>query len=281
MDDSKDKTTAAALKDRFKAGSIPLQTDFADLIDMAEMGRRAVGGAPDQSAPGTGFTLDDKGTLQLKLNENYDGKDYSPVKYHDDILTVDLGSGLINASNGICVGAGNGIKVNTDYVSIDPQTVLPKGIITMFSGSQVPDGWLLCDGTNGTPNLVDRFILGGHVEDINTKNSVTLSGDKTDKKVSVQTNTVTPSIKVTVGGHSLTIDEMPSHSHIVSGTSRTGGTSIAFDCHVDGGYSGSATTTSTGGGASHAHSASASQDTHQHHVEIAVPYYVLAFIMKS
>ena len=38
---------------------------------------------------------------------------------------------------------------------------LPKGMITAWSGDVAPDGWALCDGTNGTPNLKDRFILGG------------------------------------------------------------------------------------------------------------------------
>lgn len=35
------------------------------------------------------------------------------------------------------------------------------GMITLFSGlvSQIPPGWHLCDGTNGTPNLIDRFVV--------------------------------------------------------------------------------------------------------------------------
>lgn len=34
------------------------------------------------------------------------------------------------------------------------------GIICMWSGTldDIPDGWALCDGTNGTPNLGNRFI---------------------------------------------------------------------------------------------------------------------------
>jgi hypothetical protein len=37
-----------------------------------------------------------------------------------------------------------------------------KGIICMWSGAvdAVPWGWALCDGTNGTPDLRDRFIVG-------------------------------------------------------------------------------------------------------------------------
>jgi len=36
------------------------------------------------------------------------------------------------------------------------------GIICMWSGAleDIPDGWALCDGTQGTPNIGNRFILG-------------------------------------------------------------------------------------------------------------------------
>ncbi|HTD57075.1 MAG TPA: hypothetical protein VK670_16910 [Silvibacterium sp.] len=39
---------------------------------------------------------------------------------------------------------------------------LVKGMIVMWSGkaNEIPAGWALCDGTNGTPDLRDRFILG-------------------------------------------------------------------------------------------------------------------------
>lgn len=41
-------------------------------------------------------------------------------------------------------------------------TAIPTGVIVMWSGSivSVPSGWYLCDGTNGTPDLRDRFIVG-------------------------------------------------------------------------------------------------------------------------
>lgn len=39
---------------------------------------------------------------------------------------------------------------------------VPQGGIIMWSGSvaSIPSGWHLCDGTNGTPNLQDRFVVG-------------------------------------------------------------------------------------------------------------------------
>lgn len=37
-----------------------------------------------------------------------------------------------------------------------------KGIIVLWSGAlvDIPDGWVLCDGNNGTPDLRNRFIIG-------------------------------------------------------------------------------------------------------------------------
>jgi len=39
---------------------------------------------------------------------------------------------------------------------------IPIGGIIMWSGSivSIPTGWALCNGSNGTPNLQDRFIVG-------------------------------------------------------------------------------------------------------------------------
>ena len=38
--------------------------------------------------------------------------------------------------------------------------LIPKGSIIMFNGlsSEIPDGWHICDGTEGTPNLTGKFI---------------------------------------------------------------------------------------------------------------------------
>lgn len=50
-----------------------------------------------------------------------------------------------------------------------PITV-PAGVISIWSGpiALIPAGWALCDGTAGTPDLRDRFVIGAggsHVPD--------------------------------------------------------------------------------------------------------------------
>ncbi|MFI8415501.1 hypothetical protein ACQKDS_03435 [Serratia sp. NPDC078593] len=68
--DAQEVPSVEELKERFKAGSIPLQTDFANLIDVAEHGRKAVGKSKGQTGPANGFILSDTGRLELKVYES-------------------------------------------------------------------------------------------------------------------------------------------------------------------------------------------------------------------
>jgi len=72
-------------------------------------------------------------------------------------------------------------------------SAIPTGVIAMWSGSiaTIPSGWYLCNGTNGTPDLRDRFIVGAG-------------------------NTYTPS---GTGGSADAI--VPSHSHTASSSTTT------------------------------------------------------------
>lgn len=43
-----------------------------------------------------------------------------------------------------------------------PGVEVPSGTIAMWHGTiaNIPSGWVLCDGTNGTPDLRERFVEG-------------------------------------------------------------------------------------------------------------------------
>lgn len=46
-------------------------------------------------------------------------------------------------------------------VALINKSSLPIGSIIMFNGTSIPDKWHICDGTDGTPNLIDKFIKAG------------------------------------------------------------------------------------------------------------------------
>lgn len=176
-------------------------------------------------------------------------------------------------------------------------TPIPAGIISMWSGSilSIPSGWLLCDGTLGTPNLLDRFIVGaGNTYAVGaTGGSTTVSsgGGHTHTEVAAGSHNHTGS----TGGTALTEAQMPAHSHDVelqyttvggAGSSRQYWTKSAPDTLLDGTVVDGAS--STGGGEAHTHSIG-TDGSHSHTINavgdhthtVTPPYYALAYIMKS
>lgn len=65
--------------------------------------------------------------------------------------------------------------------------VVPKGGIILWSGavSAVPEGWAICDGTNGTPDLSNAFVIHADADAGGTHDV----GD-TGSKVAAHTHTV-------------------------------------------------------------------------------------------
>lgn len=53
-------------------------------------------------------------------------------------------------------------RANLNIFTLPSEPIVITGMIVMWSGSvtNIPSGWALCDGTNNTPNLKDRFIVG-------------------------------------------------------------------------------------------------------------------------
>lgn len=148
---------------------------------------------------------------------------------------------------------------------------VPVGCIVMFSGESIPNGWLLCNGKNGTPDLQDRFIV---MEGSIFKRGSGSGTTKTKEK------TVTGSVNVqeTV----LTIEQIPPHSHNYQ---ETDSSRRKFDGEqwYSSYVSGFTTTESskTGGGQGHSHQADFTSASHSHDIDPIPPYYALAFIMYS
>lgn len=206
-------------------------------------------------------------------------------------------------------------------IASSPSTSFPSGGIILWSGSIVDIGvgplanWALCDGTNGTPDLRDRFVMGAG-------NVAAGSLNPNATAVTTSDGAHTPIVQ----GTSLSVAQTPAHSHTFSGSDsfasstglagthnhvitgvldgggtvdalvRTsngnGGSSVSFPVSTVAShqhtFSGSVTiagtTSSQGAGAMHSHIADA-VPAHNHtissaNLRAALPYYALAYIMK-
>lgn len=108
---------------------------------------------------------------------------------------------------------------------------VPTGVIAMWSGTNanIPTGWALCDGTNSTPDLTDRFILG--------------------RAAATNTNN-------TGGANTVTLAEtnLPSHAHGVGNLTAAAGGDHSHNFNAN-----------TGNSGNHSHSGSTSNTgSHQH-----------------
>ena len=98
-------------------------------------------------------------------NKVADKSDYEDLKTKVDTNTTNITTNTNDITN-----IKNEIK--------NLQDAMPVGSIIMFSGKaeEIPSGWAICDGTNGTPNLLDRFILAStYCGGTGGKSQITLS----------------------------------------------------------------------------------------------------------
>lgn len=128
------------------------------------------------------------------------------------------------------------------------------GMIIMWSGliANIPAGWYLCNGSNGTPDLRNRMIIcadadSGGAAKTTVEGAATQSGG-----AATHTNTLDELVPHT---HDITLDISTSFNG--TGSAPGVGTSSS---------DGSQTTTSTGSGTAYS---------------IMNPYYALALIMKG
>jgi hypothetical protein len=158
----------------------------------------------------------------------------------------------------------------TAFVQTALASAFSSGMIMMWSGTiaTIPTGWVLCNGSNSTPDLRNRFVIGAHSDNTGVANTTvtggnTLTGGTKDAIVVSHTHTAT----VTDPGHSHSIS--PSYG-INSNAGQPGRTDASQAS------SGSSTQSATTG-ITVANSTTGSSGTDQN----LPPYYALAYIMKT
>ena len=142
------------------------------------------------------------------------------------------------------------------------------GMIMIWSGSlgSIPAGWVLCDGTNSTPDLRDRFIAGAG----NTY-AVGATGGSANAITVTHTHTAT----VTDPGHSHTFDQMDSYAGFFNPTALNmipGGNTVV-GTHTS--ASNVLNTNTTGISVANANAGTSGTNAN------LPPYYALAYIMKT
>jgi hypothetical protein len=187
-------------------------------------------------------------------------------------------------------GTNNTQIANTAFVqtAINALVSIPPGLISMWSGSiaTIPAGWALCNGSSGTPDLRDRFIVGA-----GSTYTPGNTGGSADAIVVSHTHTGT------------TGNQSANHVHTFSGTTSGVGNHVhsgALQTFAGSGQFASGTpnqiaNTNTGGAGAHDHTYSGTtagvSSDHNHAFTTASagssgtnanlpPYYALAYIMK-
>jgi hypothetical protein len=134
------------------------------------------------------------------------------------------------------------------------------GMIMLWSGSiaSVPSGWALCDGTSGTPDLRNRFIVGA-----GSTYAVDATGGSADAIVVSHTHTATSTVTD------------PGHNHNIFITGDGGSGRALRGSNADfGTYSTSSNTTGITVATTNASTGSSGTNAN------LPPYYALAYIMK-
>lgn len=253
--------TTASLKEKFSAQKIPLQTDFADLIDVANCGRDAMGLNPLQPG-GTGAGLQ------------------------------------LDADSRLAVVPGVGITIDATGVRLEETQMFAVGMIMMFSGQVAPAGWAFCDGSHGTPDLRNRFILGGASNESGATNgTMQQTMPLNDKQYHPAVSQQAPAINMNNAATVLTTAMLPQHYHnggirldnwaynwateiTEYGISGVGSKGCIVHVSTPTMQAATANTSSVGSNAPHSHANTATQVAHSHTVNIIPPYYILAFIIK-
>ena len=166
---------------------------------------------------------------------------------------------------------------STAFVQTAISAAFTSGMIMMWSGTiaTIPTGWVLCNGSNSTPDLRNRFVIGAHSDTAGvayttvTGSNTTSGGTKDAINVS---HTHTATSVVTDAGHT----HPPLAPMTDFGGSPNNGQGIRGDAS-QGTLTATTGSAVTGITVATTNSTEGSSGTNQN----LPPYYALAFIMKT
>lgn len=152
--------------------------------------------------------------------------------------------------------------------------LIPKGSIIMFNGlsSEIPKGWHICDGTEGTPNLTGKFIKASNT-----------SGETGGKSTIQILEENMPRHTHTFVGNQVTTSESGAHTHTIRGKYGKSDNVNDRNC-LETGSETDLITTSQSGAHTHTIDMSATQLSYQgggKPIEFEPLYYSLIYIMKT
>ena len=152
--------------------------------------------------------------------------------------------------------------------------LIPKGSIIMFNGlsSEIPKGWHICDGTEGTPNLTGKFIKASNT-----------SGETGGKSTIQILEENMPRHTHTFVGNQVTTSESGAHTHTIRGKYGKSDNANDRNC-LETGSETDLITTSQSGAHTHTIDMSATQLSYQgggKPIEFEPLYYSLIYIMKT
>jgi hypothetical protein len=188
------------------------------------------------------------------------------------------GAMSVNSTLTLAANPSSALQAATkQYVDSAAGGSFPSGGIIMWSGSvasisSIPGTWYLCNGSNGTPDLRNKFIIGASQDDGGVAKT-TVEGSPT--KDGGGKDAVVVSHSHTISGNT---NEEGNHQHTLPNNSTGSGGPAAFENRIP--VSGNKTT-----GAAGAHSHTVSGDTSSEGEsgtnKRLPPYYALCYIMKS
>lgn len=152
--------------------------------------------------------------------------------------------------------------------------LIPKGSIIMFNGlsSEIPKGWHICDGTEGTPNLTGKFIKASNT-----------SGETGGKSTIQILEENMPRHTHTFVGNQVTTSESGAHTHTIRGKYGKSDNASDRNC-LETGSETDLITTSQSGAHTHTIDMSVTQLSYQgggKPIEFEPLYYSLIYIMKT